>query len=105
VSPSVSEIQTESFVRREANGLTASGLDSRRYENQVGTTALGNRLAPTIYAGDPATAIARRSRSQRAMHSSISVKRKVTVPDGRSGMICFQMCDLYWSLPIVACHA
>ena len=35
----------------------------------------------------PVAALAARSRSQRAVLPSMSVKRKVTVPDGRSGMV------------------
>src|SRR5215207_8935595 len=49
-----------------------------------------------------AIAIALRSRSQRAVLPAMSVKRKVTVPLGRSGMIRVRSCGGTWCVPIVA---
>jgi hypothetical protein len=49
-----------------------------------------------------AVAIACRSRSQPSVLPATSVKRKVTVPEGRSGMVRFHPCGLSWFVPIVA---
>ena len=49
-----------------------------------------------------AVAIAAWSRSQSAVLPSMSVKRKVTVPEGRSGMVRLQTLGGTWCLPIVA---
>ena len=49
-------------------------------------------------------AIADRSRCHSTVLPAMSVNRKVTVPEGRSGMIRFYMCGLYSALSIVACH-